>query len=110
LVYRLKLPPKQKPSFASAMQELKAVDRGLFNHLQVIRTDPEFDKAKKFRNDITHNFLSNALGSDVRLYENMVTGGGRSYTPSTVFKDNAFQTLHLFAKSLEVIKDAIASL
>src|SRR6185503_12329266 len=111
LVYRLSLPSKQKPSFASAMQALKAVDRGLYNSLQVIRTDPEFDKAKKFRNDITHNFLSNALGSDVRLPdENMVTFGGRTYIPSTVFKDNVFQTLHLFAKSLEVIKDAIASL
>jgi Cthe_2314-like HEPN len=111
LVYELKLPPKQKPSFASAMQALKAVDRGLFDRLQVIRADPEFDKAKKFRNDITHNFLSNALGSDVRLpHENMMTFGGRTYTPSTVFKDNVFQTLHLFAKSLEVIKDAIALL
>lgn len=81
------------------MQELKAVDRGLFDSLQGIRNAPEFVKAKKFRNDITHNFLSNALGSDVYLaHENMMTFGGRTYTPSTVFKDKCVSDAALVRK------------
>jgi hypothetical protein len=111
LVYQLTLQPKQKPSFALAMAKLKDVDRNLFDSLDQIRNDPEFIKAKEFRNNTTHNFLSNALGSDVRLPdENMMTFGGRTYTPSTVFKENVFQTLHLFAKSLELIKNRISNL
>ena len=110
LVYRLKLPPRQI-SFASSTAKLKHVDANLFNDIDRIRNNPEFIKANKFRNDITHNFLSNALGSDVRLpHENMVTFGGRTYIPTTVFKDNVFQTLYLFAKSLELIKDRLSNL
>jgi hypothetical protein len=105
LIYRLKLGVKEKPSFALAIDRIKEVNPRLFGKLQDIRTDQVFVTAKTFRNAITHNFLPNSLGSDVRLAtENMMTFGGRTYIPSGAFKTNVSEALSLFANTLEVIR------
>lgn len=110
LIYHLQLSGKEKPSFALAIDRLKGVNFRLFHSLQNIRNDQGFVTARKFRNDITHNFLSNALGSDVRLpTEDMMTFGGRTYIPSASFQTNVLQALGLFADTLEVIKTEVTA-
>jgi len=108
LIYDLKRASNEKAGFASAVRELKDDHAALRESLASITNHPEFAKSRKFRNDITHNFLPNSLGSTVRMpKENMMTGGGANYTPSTEFKENVVNVLELFAETLESIKRQI---
>lgn len=105
VMYELELKGKERPSFASAVNKLKDIRPNLHNGLSSIMKQPDFTIARRFRNDITHNFQPNTLGSSVRLVnKNMITFGGADYVPSSAFKENVFQSLHLIVKILEIIK------
>jgi Cthe_2314-like HEPN len=108
LIFPLTLEANEKPSFALAIKRLKDNQLALHRSLKNITNHTEFIKARKFRNDITHNFQPNSLGSNVRMPDdNMMTFGGANYTPSTVFKENVVHTLDLFAETLESVKRKI---
>jgi len=98
----------EKPSFALAVKRLKDHQLGLYNDLKSITNHRESRMARKFTNNITHNFQPNSLGSNARMpNENMMTFGGASYTPSRAFKENVVHTLDLFAKTLDFVKRQI---
>lgn len=108
LIYDLKLASNQKVSFALAVRKLNDDHPALHESLGGIMNHPEFIKARRLRNDITHNFLPNSLGSSVRMpKENMMTGGGASYTRAAEFKENVVNVLELFAETLESIKHLV---
>jgi len=109
LIFPLTLGANEKPSFALALNKLKDHRLALYSELKNITNHPEFKIARKFRNDITHNFQPNSLGSDARMpNENMMTFGGANYTPSIAFKENVVHTLDLFAKTLDSVKRQIS--
>lgn len=109
LIFSLTLGANEKPSFALALNKLKDHRLALYSELKNITNHPEFKIARKFRNDITHNFQPNSLGSNARMpHENMMTFGGATYTPSRAFKENVVHTLDLFAKTLDSIKRQIS--
>lgn len=107
LMFSLTLEASKKPSFGLAIKRLAENQLALHRSLKKITSNTEFIKARKFRNDITHNFQPNSLGSNVRMPdENIMTFGGANYTPSMIFKENVGQTLNLFAETLECVKSS----
>ena len=95
----------EKPSFKSAINHLERRDHYLWSRLRLILSDPEFERANKIRNSITHNFQPNLQSSGVaRPEKNTYTFGVGDYTTSKMITDNVLKSLELFEKTLEIIR------
>ncbi|GAJ21734.1 unnamed protein product, partial [marine sediment metagenome] len=102
ILYKLKI---KRVGFKSAIAKLKSANPNLFKSLKAIVDDPDFQKANKLRDDITHNYLPSTVDSGIdKPSERKVTFGVGKYTKSAEFYQNVRASLHLFVKTLECIK------
>jgi hypothetical protein len=95
----------KKPSFASAIKKLELVNIDLYERLRAITNCSHFKKAKKLRDNITHNYLPSSIDAGIkREPKSKISFGIGSYTTSKEFYKNILNSLGLFAKTLDCIK------
>ena len=92
----------EKPTFVEAIKKLEKVNQNIYNKLSTVIEDPLFNKSKKIRNDITHNYLPHNISSGINLVsENKLTFGIGDYIPSKEIKENATNSLDLFCNTIK---------
>ena len=83
--------------------ETKELD--LYNILNGTETDHIFEKARDFRNNMTHNHPPYRIDSGVKRAGNTVSLGKGNYIPSKEIMDNIDKLLELIVNALNEIKD-----
>lgn len=98
---------KGKVDFSKAVSKVKQSNYELWLKLDNILKSPPYEKARKLRNDIAHNYLPRSVGFTVTT---KITGntkqiglGIRTYVTSKEIVKNILEILELFQETIKII-------
>ena len=94
-------------NFVNAIKEIGGNDslKHIYDSLVKIKGSHIFQKAKKYRLDIIHNFPPYKIGPGYKEQKNAIGFGGGEYVTSEKLKYNAEKSLDLLSDILNIIKN-----
>lgn len=93
---------QSKVSFQSVVVDLRDKDHTLHTMLEEIINSTVYREGRRFRNNITHNYLPSSTGMSVNMSEQGGSIGMREYTPSAVIMGNIEEILALLDRVIAV--------
>jgi len=100
--YSLKI-PKKDVYFGTAVKALRCKGKNVHDCLKNVKDKQAYEKARRIRIDITHNYLPHTAHMVVHSGSKSTTIDLKQYIPSEEIVTNVREALELFAETLQCI-------
>ena len=88
-------------------KSIKNLKGDIYKNFNDIINEKQYKKAKKFRNDITHNFVPATTGLNIQINENSGSFGIRQYITSKEINDNIYYLVLLMEKIIRILDERL---